>query len=181
MSLPEPRRAGHYAVEVVCSGNICRSPSADVVLAAKAADAGLDHVVVTSSGIGDWHVGNPMDRRSAAALTAAGYDPTRHRARQVDATALASYDLVLAMDRTHLEDLRALGADPGRTRLFRDFDPVDPGGDVPDPYYGGPDGFEEVLSMVERTSDAIIGELVDARATAGAGARAGTRPDGPAS
>jgi protein-tyrosine phosphatase len=159
VSLPTARHAGRYAVEVVCSGNICRSPSADVVLAAKAERAGLDHVVVTSSGIGDWHVGKPMDRRSAAVLTGAGYDPTGHRARQVDAAALATYDLVLAMDRTHLDALLELGAAPARTRLFGDFDPVRPGEDVPDPYYGGPDGFEEVLSMVERTSDAIIGAL----------------------
>lgn len=157
--VPEPRTGGRYAVEVVCLGNICRSPSAGVVLAAKAAAAGLDDVVVTSSGTADWHTGKPMDPRSADVLSRAGYDPTRHRARQVSAAALASYDLVLAMDRSHLAALLELGADPDRTRLFRDFDPVDPGEDVPDPYYGGPDGFEEVLSMVERTSDVIIGAL----------------------
>ena len=154
--LPAPRRPGAYAVEIVCSGNICRSPSADVVLSALAAERGLDHVTVTSSGIGDWHVGEPMDRRSAAALAEAGLDPSRHRARQVDTAALAAYDLVLAMDRTHLEDLLELGADAGRTMLFRAFDPVDPGGEVPDPYYGGPDGFEEVLAMVRRTSEQIM-------------------------
>lgn len=154
--LPTPRQRGGYAIEVVCSGNICRSPSADVVLAELAADHGLDHVTVTSSGIGDWHVGDPMDRRSAAALADAGFDPSGHRARQVEVAALASYDLVLAMDHTHLDDLLDLGADPERTVLFRTFDPVEPGGDVPDPYYGGPDGFEEVLAMVRRTSEQIV-------------------------
>jgi protein-tyrosine phosphatase len=157
--LPPPRRDGRYTVEVVCTGNICRSPSAGVVLAAKVEQAGLTGVEVTSSGIGDWHVGNPMDRRSAAALTTAGYDPSGHRARQVDDAALASYDLVLAMDRTHLRDLLDLGADADRTMLFGAFDPVDPGCDVPDPYYGGPDGFEEVLQMVERTSDVLADRI----------------------
>jgi len=172
-ALPEPRRPGRYAVEVVCLGNICRSPSAGVILAAKAAAAGLDDVVVTSSGTAGWHVGKPMDHRSADALERAGYDPSRHRARQVSAAGLASYDLVLAMDRTHLTDLLELGADPGRTRLFRDFDPIDPGEDVPDPYYGGPDGFEEVLSMVERTSDVVIGALAGRPGRVG---RAGRTP-----
>ena len=159
MRLPDPLRPGRYAIEVVCSGNICRSPSAHVVLAARAFAAGLDEVRVTSSGIGDWHAGQPMDPRSAAVLTTAGYDASRHRARQVDAARLTAYDLVLAMDRTHLADLLALGADPARTTLFGSFDPVDPGSEVPDPYYGGPDGFEEVLTMVERTSDALVGSL----------------------
>jgi protein-tyrosine phosphatase len=158
-ALPTPRRDGRYAVEVVCSGNICRSPSAAVVLGAKALAAGLDGVEVTSSGIGDWHVGNPMDERSAQVLAGAGYQPDHHRARQVDAAALPAYDLVLAMDRSHLDDLLDLGADPGRTMLFGEFDPVSPGAEVPDPYYGGPEGFEEVLRMVERTSAALVDRL----------------------
>ncbi|HEY1119305.1 MAG TPA: low molecular weight protein-tyrosine-phosphatase, partial [Acidimicrobiales bacterium] len=121
---------------MVCLGNICRSPMADVVLAERLADAGLDdRVSVGSSGTGGWHVGDPMDRRAAATLTAAGYDATRHRARQwgsgEDADAA---DLVLAMDAQNLADL---GGPTDRVRLFRDFDPVDPGSDVPDPYYGG--------------------------------------------
>jgi protein-tyrosine phosphatase len=158
--LPPARRPGRYAIEVVCSGNICRSPSAAVVLAARVDDRADElapgAVRVTSSGIGDWHAGSPMDRRSAAALSAAGYDPTEHRARQVVTADLATYDVVLAMDGTHLRDLLDLGAEPGRTMLFGDFDPLDPGTDVPDPYYGGPDGFEEVLQMVERTSTVLV-------------------------
>ncbi len=159
--LPAPRHAGRYAVEVVCSGNICRSPSAAVVLAAMAVEAGLDAVEVTSSGIGDWHVGNPMDRRSAQVLARAGYRPDHHRARQVDAAALPAYDLVLAMDGGHLADLLGLGANPARTMLFGEFDPARPGAEVPDPYYGGPEGFEEVLRMVERTSTTLVDLLRD--------------------
>ncbi len=158
--LPPPLEAGRYRVALVCLGNICRSPMAHVVLEARIDEAGLgDRVEVTSSGTGGWHVGNPMDRRAAATLTAAGYDPTRHRARQYDATSAGSVDLLLAMDHDNLEDLG--GVSP-RVMLFRDFDPVGTGGDVPDPYYGGDAGFEEVLTMVERTSASLAGLLADA-------------------
>lgn len=150
--LPPPRAPGRYRIEFVCSGNICRSPSADVVLVRMLADAGLTEVDVSSSGIGGWHVGDPMDHRSAAVLAAAGYDPSTHRARKWQRADLASRDLVLAMDRSHVADLPR----SERVRLFRDFDPVDTGSDVPDPYYGGPHGFQEVLTMIERTCQEII-------------------------
>lgn len=154
---PEPRRPGTYRVVLVCLGNICRSPMAHVVLEERLADAGLaDRVEVTSSGTGGWHVGDPMDRRAAATLTAAGYDATRHRARQWAHTDADDADLVIAMDHQNLADLGGPGE---RVRLFRDFDPVEPGGDVPDPYYGGDSGFEEVLAMVERTAAALVAEL----------------------
>jgi protein-tyrosine phosphatase len=160
---PPPRTPGRYRVALVCLGNICRSPVADVVLNARVADAGLSGAVdVISAGTGDWHVGEPMDRRSAATLTASGYDASRHRAQQVARHWLDECDLVLAMDRANLADLRALagrGTDADRLRLFRDFDPAAPGADVPDPYYGGPDGFEAVLAMVERTCDELIGGI----------------------
>ena len=87
--LPPPRSPGRYAVELVCLGNICRSPTAHVVLEQRLAEAGLDdRVVVDSSGTGDWHVGSPMDSRAAATLSAAGYDPSRHRARARSASRL---------------------------------------------------------------------------------------------
>ncbi len=156
-ALPPPRTPGHYSVALVCLGNICRSPMADVVLAERLDEAGLSGVVqVVSAGTGDWHVGNPMDRRAAATLTAAGYDATRHRAQQLTPSWLDDHDLVLAMDASNLRDVGGRGE---RTMLFRDFDPVDPGSEVPDPYYGGDDGFEEVLRMVERTSTAITAAL----------------------
>jgi len=159
MSLPAPRTPGHYRIALVCLGNICRSPMADVVLSARVEEAGLAaQVEVASCGTGGWHVGDPMDSRAAATLTGAGYDASRHRARQFDPTWLDEHDLVLAMDRSNLADVSpTTGTD--RVRLFRDFDPVDPGGEVPDPYYGGPAGFEEVLTMVERTAAAIVALL----------------------
>ena len=160
--LPPPRREGEYAVALVCLGNICRSPMADVVLSARVDEAGLaGRVRVASCGTGDWHTGQPMDRRAAATLTAHDYDPTRHRAQLFGPSWLEDHDLVLAMDEQNLADVLAgtPGADRERVRLFRDFDSVDTGGEVPDPYYGGDAGFEEVLGMVERTSAALVAAL----------------------
>jgi protein-tyrosine phosphatase len=160
MTLPPQHGPGSYRIAVVCLGNICRSPMAHVVLAARVVDAGLD-VTVDSFGTGDWHIGRPMDSRAAATLTAEGYDASRHRAAQFTSALVDDFDLVLAMDSDNLADLRALGVDE-RLRRFRDFDPAGPG-DVPDPYFGGPDRFGEVLAMVERTSDALVGELAALR------------------
>ena len=155
--IPEPREEGRYAVALVCLGNICRSPMADVVLTEKVREAGLDDVVeVASCGTGDWHTGNPMDRRAAATLTSHGYDPSRHRARLFDPSWLERHDLVLAMDDQNLADI---GGGSDRVRKVRDLDPEETGADVPDPYYGGDAGFEEVLTMVERTAAAIVAEL----------------------
>lgn len=151
---------------LVCLGNICRSPVADVVLSQRVQEVGLGAVVeVVSAGTGDWHVGQPMDRRSAATLTRAGYDASLHRAQQVATTWFADCDLVLAMDRANLADLHALAgpdADPDRLRLFRDFDPADPGAEVPDPYYGGPSGFDDVLTMVEQAAEELLAAIADA-------------------
>jgi low molecular weight protein-tyrosine phosphatase len=151
-----PRR-----VAVVCLGNICRSPIAEVVLRDRLSSAGLgERVEVLSAGTGGWHVGGPMDERAAAVLTGRGYDATRHRVRQVDPEWLATLDLVLAMDEQNRRDLEPL-VDVDRLRMFRDFDPqagsADPADrDVPDPYFGGDDGFDEVLAIVERTADALV-------------------------
>ncbi len=170
--LPAPVQPGRYRVALVCLGNICRSPMAGVVLGDLVDAAGLaDRVRVRSAGTGDWHVGRGIDPRAGATLREHHRDPSRHRAQQVrpawlDPGSPDGDDLVLAMDSGNLADLRGLAAseatDPAgtpRLRLFRDFDPVDPGGDVPDPYYGGTDGFEEVFAMVERTCAAIVTDL----------------------
>ncbi len=144
-------------IAVVCLGNICRSPMAEVVLRDRLDGCGLDEVELVSAGTGGWHVGDKMDRRAAATLLEAGYDPERHRARQWPVGDPETYDLVLAMDADNLADLAGQAPESG-LRMFRDFDPEGPG-DVPDPYYGGAEGFREVLSMVERTSDAIVASL----------------------
>lgn len=157
MQLPPPREPGRYRIALVCLGNICRSPMAHVVLEARLADAGLtDLVTVTSSGTGGWHEGKPMDERAATMLQDAGYDASRHRARTFDAGWHDDHDLVLVMDAANLRDVGGPGE---RVAMFRDFDPDEPGGDVPDPYYGGAAGFEEVLRVVERTSTSLVAAL----------------------
>ncbi|MDO9456459.1 low molecular weight protein-tyrosine-phosphatase [Nocardioides sp.] len=154
--LPAPREPGHYRVGLVCLGNICRSPMADVVLRAKVAAAGLDgRVEVDSCGTGGWHVGHPMDARAAATLGTGGYDGSAHRAQQFATSWLDDHDVLLAMDAANLADI---GGRSERVLLLRDLDPEGPG-DVPDPYYGGDGGFLEVLAMVERCSDALVVEL----------------------
>ena len=164
-SLPAPQQPGHYRVAFICSGNICRSPSAEVVLSQLLADAGLaDLVDVVSGGMGDWHVGDPMDSRSAGALSVRGYDPTLHRAQQVAPRWFARDDVLFAMDESHRGDLARLGG-ADRVRLFGDFDPATPGVEVPDPYYGGRDGFEEVLDMIERTCRALVPHIERALST----------------
>ena len=138
---------------------------ADVVLTSHVDRAGLSgRVTVDSCGTGDWHIGQPMDRRAAATLTAAGFDPTLHRARQFDPGWLERHDLVLVMDEHNRADVLATAthAEDGRVLLFREFDPIGTGGEVPDPYYGGDAGFEEVLDMVDRTSAALVAELQQA-------------------
>lgn len=151
-----------YRIAMVCLGNICRSPTAQVVLSAQVADAGLgDRVEVISAGTGDWHVGEAMDPRAAAELTASGYDPTAHRARHFDA-GWFDHDLVLVMDAQNLHDVTALGGTPDQVRLFRSFDPDGgPEAEVPDPWYGGPERFTEVLTMVERTCRVLVAGLRD--------------------
>ncbi len=159
-TLPPPRDSSTYRVAVVCLGNICRSPIADVVLNERIAEAGLaERVSVDSWGTGSWHVGGAMDRRSAAILTGSGYDASQHRAQQYQARHAGHHDLVLAMDRSNLSELRELGVESDRLRLFRDFDPEPDDGEVPDPYYGGESGFRDVLEMVERTADALVDQL----------------------
>jgi protein-tyrosine phosphatase len=100
-----------------------------------------------------------MDSRAAATLRAAGYDPSLHRARRFDPTWFGECDLVLAMDRDNEADLiRLAGPHRDKVRMFRSYDPLGTG-DVPDPYYGGPEGFDDVLTIVERTAAAIVADL----------------------
>jgi protein-tyrosine phosphatase len=162
--LPRPRRPGTpYVIAIVCLGNICRSPMAQVVLTEKLSRVGLaNRVVVRSSGTGDWHVGEEMDARAAAALTESGYDPSLHRASQFDASWFDSSDAILVMDQANRRDVSSLaGGDAlGRVLLFRRFDPeADAEAEVPDPWYGGPRDFAVVLDTVERTTDGLVERL----------------------
>ena len=140
----------------VCSGNICRSPTAALVFAEHLRRAGLaDSVRVSSAGIGPWHAGEPIDPRAGAVLVRHGY-PVEHVAAQLGPEHLAA-DLFLAMDSGHEKALRRLVGDPDRVRLLRSFDPAaGPDLDVPDPYYGGPDGFDDVLAMIEAAMPGLL-------------------------
>jgi protein-tyrosine phosphatase len=110
---------------------------------------------VTSAGTGDWHVGGPADERAAALLVEHGYVDT-HVARQVDDELLGA-DLLVALDEGHLRALRRMVRDPERVRLLRSFDPAaSPGAGVPDPYYGGPEGFTEVLAMIRAAMPGLL-------------------------
>ncbi|WP_326829972.1 low molecular weight phosphotyrosine protein phosphatase [Streptosporangium sp. NBC_01810] len=151
-----------YRICLVCMGNICRSPMAEVVLRKILDDHGLgDRVTVDSAGTGDWHRGSPMDARAAEILADHGYDGSRHRARQFLRDWYGQVDLVLAMDTDNLRALRRLAPDGADVRLFRSFDPAAPeGSEVPDPYYGEQEGFAEVLEMVEAASEGLAKYLV---------------------
>lgn len=152
-----------YRVCLVCMGNICRSPMAETVLRRTLAEHGLgERVAVDSAGTGGWHVGDPMDERALRTLAEHGYDGSAHRARQFTSGWFDRYDLVLAMDRDNLSFLRRIAPDGVEVRLFRSFDPAArAGAEVPDPYYGGPEGFEEVLRLVEAASEGVAKHIAD--------------------
>lgn len=151
-----------FRICFVCLGNICRSPIAATVMRSLLAENGLaDEVDVSSAGTGDWHIGERADERALAALTRHGYDGSEHRARQFVSEAIADNDLVIAMDSSNMSALRrmAAGDELHKLRLLRDFDPDATGSDVPDPYYGGEEGFDEVLSMVEAACRGLVDQL----------------------
>ena len=149
-----------YRVCFVCTGNICRSPMAESVFRARVADAGLDGLVeVDSAGTGDWHEGENADPRTLSVLEERGY-ALDHAARVFEPSWFARLDLVIALDTGHLKALRHLasaGEDTAKVRLLRSYDPgAGDDLDVPDPYYGGRDGFEECLEMVERACTGLL-------------------------
>lgn len=145
----------------VCMGNICRSPAAEGVFRDLVEKAGLiDDFMIDSAGTGAWHEGEPADRRMRRAAERRGYT-LASLARPVRREDFDRFDVILAMDADNLRTLqsRAPASQHHKIRLFRDLDPEDPGADVPDPYGGGDDGFEEVLDIVTRTTGALLEEL----------------------
>jgi protein-tyrosine phosphatase len=147
----------------VCLGNICRSPAAEGVVRAKALAREIE-IEVASAGTGGWHQGEGADPRMIAAAARRGYDLRPHRARKVAFSDYFEFDHLLAMDRRNLADLQG-EAPPNREcdiRLFLDF----AGGAVretPDPYYGGPEGFENVLDLLEAAADGFLDRLSEKR------------------
>jgi low molecular weight protein-tyrosine phosphatase len=169
-ALPSRRQpAGPYRICLVCLGNICRSPMAEAVLRAELVRAGLSDVVsVESAGTGDWHLGEPMYGPARSELARHGYDGSGHRARQIEPSWLADYDLLLAMDADNLADLRHMagGSAAGRIRLLRSFDPALPaddpyGGQVPDPYGGTPGQYALAFDLIEAAAKGLVQRLAE--------------------
>jgi protein-tyrosine phosphatase len=138
----------------VCSGNICRSPTAEGVFKSLCEKAGLE-LRIESAGLGDWHVGDPPDERAQHHARNRGYDLSAQRARRVRPGDFDDFDFILAMDRGHLRALQRM-APPKHHAKIRLFVAER---DVPDPYYGGPEGFEQVLDLVEAQCRDLIAEL----------------------
>ncbi len=148
----------------ICTGNICRSPSADGILRAKIAKLGLESMIsVDSAGTSRFHVGQSPDPRSSQAALKRGYDLSPLRARSVKTTDFDDFDLLLALDGGHEQELheRAPTHHAHKIKLFLPYVGVAHPREVPDPYYGGADGFEDVLDMLEIGCDALIHKILD--------------------
>ena len=147
----------------VCMGNICRSPTAEGVFRKLVAEQGLaDQFTIDSAGTHGYHIGDPPDHRAQVTAARRGYDLSTLRARQVTRADFEQFDYVLAMDEGNLDIL--LRACPAslipRVRLFLDFAEGIEEREVPDPYYGGPDGFEHVLDLVETAGERLLQRLL---------------------
>jgi protein-tyrosine phosphatase len=153
----------------VCMGNICRSPTAEGVFRALVEEEGRTADVETdSAGTGGWHVGSAPDERATEAAARRGIT-LEGSARQVQLDDFRDFDLLVAMDAENVADLQRVAPDAeaaGKIRLLREYDPeaaTEGDLDVPDPYYGGDDGFERVLDMVQRASRGLLDEVAPSR------------------
>lgn len=164
--MTERTPSDHRSILFVCLGNICRSPMAEGVMTHLATEAGDAHRwTIDSAGTGSWHEGERADPRARETAARNGVELTS-RARQAGPEDFSSFDLILAMDRSNLDDLARVQAEAGADatatlRLFREYDPEAEGADgdgrdVPDPYFGVADGFDEVYEMVRRTCQRIL-------------------------
>lgn len=146
----------------VCMGNICRSPTAQGVFETLVQREGLaQRIEIDSAGTHAYHIGEPPDKRAQEAAKRRGVDLSVQRARKVQPADFLEFDYVLAMDRSNYEDLRAI-CHPDyeeRLRLFLEFAPQAGEQDVPDPYYGGSQGFERVLDLIEAASEGLLAEM----------------------
>ncbi|NGP53846.1 low molecular weight protein-tyrosine-phosphatase [Thioalkalivibrio sp. XN8] len=158
---PDTKSSAH-AVLFVCLGNICRSPTAEGVFRALAREAGLEpELRIDSAGTGGYHVGATPDARAMAAASARGYDLSTIRARKVSVQDFHEFDLILAMDEDNLLHLQGIAPEGARARLglLLDYAPGSAGRGVPDPYYGGRNGFEQVLDLVTEACAGLVDEL----------------------
>lgn len=146
----------------VCLGNICRSPTAEGVFRRHLEDHGLsDRVEVDSCGTGNWHVGSAPDERARKAAADRGIDIGHLRARQFQPEDLEAFHYILTMDRQNLADIRDVWMQQGGTepRLFLDYLPDSAVAEVPDPYYGGDDGFDHVLDLIHQASEGLLADI----------------------
>lgn len=142
-----------------CLGNICRSPTAEAVFRARVEEAGLgQHIEIDSAGTHDYHIGKPPDTRTQRAAMKRGYDMSGLRGRQVQISDFSRFDFVLAMDHANMENLLRLcpQKEQGRLDLFLKYASRHGEREVPDPYYGGEEGFERVLDMVEDAAEGLL-------------------------
>ncbi len=147
----------------VCWGNICRSPMAERVARQWFFDADVN-ALISSAGVSDEEVANPMDRRAKRVLEDAGYEAAGHRARQITADDIRRADLVIAAEQHHASHLRRLMSDADNIRLISDFDPhAEPGAPLPDPWYGDHGDFLDTLDAIERAMPGIIGAVRNLR------------------
>ncbi len=146
----------------VCLGNICRSPLAETVVRDRARERGLSQrFEFASAGTGDWHVGKGADPRSAATARRYGHDLEDHRASQITPSRLSGWHWFVAMDSDNRENLLAMGAPGERVLMMRQFEEGGgPAKDVPDPYFGGADGFDRVYAMLRDNADHLLDYLV---------------------
>lgn len=145
---------------LVCLGNICRSPTAEAAMREAAAEAGLE-LEVDSAGTGQWHIGDPPDRRMTAAAAEVGLH-LDGAARQIKPEDFERYDLLLVMDRSNLTDVCALAPDEAgreKVKLFRSFEQDADGEEVPDPYFGGPAGFTRVVEIARAGARGVVAHL----------------------
>ena len=149
------------SVLFVCMGNICRSPMAEGVFTQKMAQSHLgNHLIIDSAGTHDYHIGSYPDQRAQQTMLNAGYDIANLRGRQVNADDFEKFDYVLAMDTANLTKLKQIAGNyQHKAQLFLNFSKKFPGQIVPDPYYGGQNGFEMVLAMVEDAADGLLAEI----------------------
>jgi len=145
----------------VCLGNICRSPLAEVVVKAVAEKRGiLSTFHFESAGTGNWHVGGAADQRSAAKAVEHGLNLQHHKAQQIRAEHIKDWDVFVAMDQANHRDLIAMGARKEQVLMMRDFEDSNHAPDVPDPYYGGGDGFEDAYQMLKLNADGLLDDLL---------------------
>lgn len=150
------------SVLFVCLGNICRSPTAEAVFRERVIAAGLEEKIrIDSAGTGDWHIGRAPDPRTREAAARRGYQMDSLRARQVDPQDFYEFDVVLAMDNANLADLQAMQPADVTVTLggFLDYASGASVSEVPDPYYGGEDGFDRVLDLIEGGADGLLDAL----------------------